>query len=294
MDFSSEDHLKLRSQSHPPRSHYQGLASTSCRRNLENRIWGRAWAAGSKQRVMRNKRQATRREVPRQRKSKGDKLGRHQARFARALAQQHSRFKKTSAVLQTAKNAVLTARSRAKTERVENLRKSACRRTTSSAGAAGGKSFKSRFFFAGTATGKVEPRNGCARSDFRSSPAMSSGWKQKSMAESRKNSRHPETTTRPRKTRRAPGRNRARGHPLQRRTQDHRATSPAAGPRRARGSTADARPQPQKRANLARGKFCDFSPDLGFEWQGRFSSPREARRAANETPGRAHTLSTSS
>ena len=121
MDFSSEDHLKLRSQSHPPRSHYQGLASTSCRRNLENRIWGRAWAAGSKQRVMRNKRQATRREVPRQRKSKGDKLGRHQARFARALAQQHSRFKKTSAVLQTAKNAVLTARSRAKTERVENL-----------------------------------------------------------------------------------------------------------------------------------------------------------------------------
>ena len=38
--FQSEDHLKLRSQSHPPRSHYQGPASTSCRRNLENRIWG--------------------------------------------------------------------------------------------------------------------------------------------------------------------------------------------------------------------------------------------------------------
>ena len=37
---------------------------------------------------------------------------------------------------------------------------------------------------------------------------------------------------------RAPGRNRARGHPLQRRTRDHRATSPAAGPRHARGSAA--------------------------------------------------------
>ena len=96
------------------------------------------------------------------------------------------------------------------------------------------------------------------------------------------------------KTRRAPGRNRARDHPLQRQTQDHWATSPAAGPRRARGSTAAARPQPQKRANLARGKFCDFSPDLGFECQGRLSSPRETRRAANETPGRAHTLLTSS
>ena len=40
--------------------------------------------------------------------------------------------------------------------------------------------------------------------------------------------------------------------------------------------------------------FCDFSPDLGFEWQGRFSSLREARRAENEAPGRAHTLSTNS
>ena len=59
-----------------------------------------ARAAASKQRAGRNKRQATRREVPRQRKSKGKKLGRHQARFARASAQKDSRFKKTSAVLQ--------------------------------------------------------------------------------------------------------------------------------------------------------------------------------------------------
>ena len=58
-----------------------------------------AQVAGSK-RARRSKRQATRREVPRQRKSKGKKLGRHQARFARALAQQDSRFKKASAVLQ--------------------------------------------------------------------------------------------------------------------------------------------------------------------------------------------------
>ena len=103
-----------------------------------------------------------------------------------------------------------------------------------------------------------------------------------------------ETTTQPRKTRRAPGRNRARDHPLQRRTQDHRATSPAVGPRRAHSSTVAARPQPEKRANLARRKFCDFSPDLGFEWRGRFSSLREARGAENEASGRAHTLWTNS
>ena len=59
-----------------------------------------AQVAGSKQRAGRNRRQATRREVPCQRKSKCKKLGRHQARFARALAQQDSRFKKTSAALQ--------------------------------------------------------------------------------------------------------------------------------------------------------------------------------------------------
>ena len=40
--------------------------------------------ADSKQRAMRNKRQATRREI------EGKKLGRHQARFERALAQQPS------------------------------------------------------------------------------------------------------------------------------------------------------------------------------------------------------------
>ena len=73
----------------------------------------RAQVAGSKQRARRNKRQATRREVPRQRKSKGKKLGRHQARFARALAQQDSRFKKTSAVLQRMP-------SRKKTERFQS------------------------------------------------------------------------------------------------------------------------------------------------------------------------------
>ena len=61
---------------------------------------------------------------------------------------------------------------------------------------------------------------------------------------------------------RAPGRNRARDHPLQRRTQDHRATSPAAGPWRAHGSAAAKRAGPRKRANLARGKICDFGPEL--------------------------------
>ena len=59
-----------------------------------------AQVAGSKQRAGRNRRQATRREVPCQRKSKGKKLGQHQACCACALAQQDSRFKKTSAALQ--------------------------------------------------------------------------------------------------------------------------------------------------------------------------------------------------
>ena len=80
------------------------------------------------------------------------------------------------------------------------------------------------------------------------------------------------------KAKRAPGRNRARDHPLQRRTQDHRATSPAAGPRRARGSAAAKRARPRKRANLARGKICDFCPELGFEQRNRFRSLRDTRR----------------
>ena len=82
----------------------------------------------------------------------------------------------------------------------------------------------------------------------------------------------------PLSAKRAPGRNRARDHPLQRRTRDHRATSPAAGPRRARGSAAAKRARPRKRANLARGKICDFSPELGFEQQNRFRSLRDTRR----------------
>ena len=92
--FQSEDHLKLRSQSHPPRSHYQGPASTSCRRNLENRIWGRAAEAtrqeqpraatskrsraaaavraGGGQQAASDEEQAAsaRREIPRRRKAK--------------------------------------------------------------------------------------------------------------------------------------------------------------------------------------------------------------------------------
>ena len=76
----------------------------------------------------------------------------------------------------------------------------------------------------------------------------------------------------------ARGRNRARDHPLQRRTRDHRATSPAAGPRRAHGSAAAKRARPRKRANLARGKICDFGPELGFEQRNRFRSLRDTRR----------------
>ena len=76
----------------------------------------------------------------------------------------------------------------------------------------------------------------------------------------------------------APGRNRARDHPLQRRTQDHWATSPTAGPRRARGSAAAKRARPRKRANLARCKICDFGPELGFEQPNRFRSLRDTRR----------------
>ena len=87
--------------------------------------------------------------------------------------------------------------------------------------------------------------------------------------------RQPETTAGPRKTRRAPGGNRARDHPLQRRTQDHWATSPAAGPRRARGPRAGKRPQPRKRASLAR---ADFGPELGFEQRSRFRSSQDICR----------------
>ena len=84
------------------------------------------------------------------------------------------------------------------------------------------------------------------------------------------------------RAKRAPGRNRARDHPLQRRTRDHQATSPAAGPRRARSSAAAKRAQPRKRASLARGKFCDFSPELGFEQRNRFRSLRDTRRTKNK------------
>ena len=52
------------------------------------------------------------------------------------------------------------------------------------------------------------------------------------------------------------------GPPAQRRTRDHRATSPAAGPRRAHGSAAAKRARPRKCANLARSKICDFGPEL--------------------------------
>ena len=67
--------------------------------------------------------------------------------------------------------------------------------------------------------------------------------------------------------------------PLQRRTQDHWATSPAAGPRRAHGSAAAKRARPRRRANLACGKICDFCPELGFEQRNRFRSLRDTRRA---------------
>ena len=69
-----------------------------------------------------------------------------------------------------------------------------------------------------------------------------------------------------------------RDHPLQRRTQDHRATSPAEGPRRAHGSAAAKRARPRRRANIARGKICDFGPELGFEQRNRFRSLRDTRR----------------
>ena len=58
---------------------------------------------------------------------------------------------------------------------------------------------------------------------------------------------------------------------------DHRATSPAAGPRRAHGSAAAKRARPRKRANLARGKICDFGPELRFEQRNRFRSLRDTR-----------------
>ena len=48
--------------------------------------------------------------------------------------------------------------------------------------------------------------------------------------------KHKELNRKPRAPTRRKARARARDHPLQRRTRDHRATSPAAGPRRARGS----------------------------------------------------------
>ena len=65
---------------------------------------------------------------------------------------------------------------------------------------------------------------------------------------------------------------------FKRRTQDHRATSPAAGPRSAHGSATAKRARPRKRANLARSKICDFGPELRFEKRNRFRSLRDTRR----------------
>ena len=53
---------------------------------------------------------------------------------------------------------------------------------------------------------------------------------------------------------------------------------PRGGPRRAHGSAAAKRARPRKRANLARGKICDFSPELGFDQRNRFRSLRDTRR----------------
>ena len=54
--------------------------------------------------------------------------------------------------------------------------------------------------------------------------------------------------------------------------------APRRGPRRVHGSAAAKRARPRKRANLARGKICDFSPELGFEQRNRFRSLRDTRR----------------
>ena len=64
-----------------------------------------------------------------------------------------------------------------------------------------------------------------------------------------------------------------------------RTTGPPAlrgGPRRAHGSAAAKRARPRKRAYLARGKICDFCPELGFEQRNRFRSLRDTRRTEKQ------------
>ena len=115
---------------------------------------------------------------------------------------------------------------------------------------------------------KSSARNICPNLDSRSKTDLETQRTEKKSFQS----------TRRLSAKRAPGRNRARDHPLQRRTHDHRATSPAAGPRRARGSAVAKRARPRKRASLARCKICDFGPELGFEQRNRFRSLRDTRR----------------
>ena len=105
-----------------------------------------------------------------------------------------------------------------------------------------------------------------------------SGFEQQNSFRNTENSKESFQSGRRLSAKRAPGRNRARDHPLQRRTHDHWATSPAAGPRRARASAAAKRARPRKRASLARCKKCDFGPELGFEQRNRFRSLRDTRR----------------
>ena len=66
------------------------------------------------------------------------------------------------------------------------------------------------------------------------------------------------------------------------RFRDGRRTAGPPAPRRGPGApTAQPRPRgarPRKRANLARGKICDFCPELGFEQRNRFRSLRDTRR----------------
>ena len=98
---------------------------------------------------------------------------------------------------------------------------------------------------------KFSARNICPNLDSRS----------KTDLESQRTEKTPFKSARRLSAKRAPGRNRARDHPLQRRrTQDHRATSPAAGLRRAHGSAAAKRARPRKRANLSALQNLRFWP----------------------------------
>ena len=93
---------------------------------------------------------------------------------------------------------------------------------------------------------KFSARNICPNLDSRSKTDLETQRTEKKAFRARADS----AQTRRLSAKRAPGRNRARDRPLQRRTRDHRATSPAAGPRRARGSAAAKRARPRKRASL--------------------------------------------